>query len=46
LANRDGGDWQRTHAEVRALLTGCGYRLLLPRVDPRPWIPYYVYASR
>ncbi|WP_309112246.1 FkbM family methyltransferase [Saccharothrix sp.] len=45
-AESDGGDWQRTHAEVRSLLIECGYRLLPSRRDPRPWIPYYVYASR
>lgn len=45
-ADRDGHDWQRTHAKVRSLLIECGYRLLPSRCDPRPWIPYYVYASR
>jgi FkbM family methyltransferase len=44
--DRNGGDWQRTHDDVRSLLIECGYRLLPSRRDPRPWIPYYVYASR
>lgn len=45
-ADRGGADWQRTYSGVRALLTDAGYTLLSRRDDQRPWIPYYVYASR
>jgi FkbM family methyltransferase len=45
-ADRGGADWQRTYAPVRALLTDAGYTIRNRPNDPRPWIPYYVYASR
>jgi FkbM family methyltransferase len=45
-ADRGGADWQRTYSGVRALLVDAGYRLRQRRDDQRPWIPYYVYASR
>jgi FkbM family methyltransferase len=45
-ADRGGADWQRTYSGVRALLADAGYTLLRRRDDRRPWIPYYVYASR
>jgi len=45
-ADRGGADWQRTYAGVRALLTEAGYMLLHRPDDQRPWIPFYLYASR
>ena len=45
-ADRGGEDWHRTYAAVRALLANAGYAISTRRDDRRPWIPYYVYASR
>ncbi|TNC21870.1 FkbM family methyltransferase [Amycolatopsis alkalitolerans] len=45
-ADRGGPHWQRTFGGVRALLTDAGYTLHARPPDARPWIPYYVYASR
>lgn len=45
-ADRGGADWQRTYSGVRALLADAGYTLLHRPDDRRPWIPFYVYASR
>lgn len=39
-------DWMRTFAPVTALLRDAGYTITTRPEDPRPWIPYYVYASR
>lgn len=39
-------DWMRTFAPVCDLLTGAGYTITTRPDDPRPWIPYYVYATR
>ncbi|MFY1698676.1 FkbM family methyltransferase [Solwaraspora sp. WMMA2101] len=38
--------WMRTFAPVKALLRAAGYTITTRPGDPRPWIPYYVYASR
>ncbi|WP_326552384.1 FkbM family methyltransferase [Micromonospora sp. NBC_01813] len=38
--------WMCTFAGVTDLLTEAGYRITTRPDDPRPWIPYYVYASR
>lgn len=45
-ADREGGDWQRTYNDVRSLLEADGYEIWPRRADYRPWIPYYIYASR
>lgn len=45
-ADRGGPDWQRTYNGVRTLLTEAGYELQHRPNDDRPWIPFYVYASR
>jgi FkbM family methyltransferase len=45
-ADREGGDWQRTYAQVRSLLEAEGCTILARRTDSRPWIPCYIYASR
>ncbi|MEV6875313.1 FkbM family methyltransferase [Amycolatopsis sp. NPDC051128] len=45
-ADRGGADWQRTYGGVRALLVDAGYTVLNRPDDRRPWIPFYVYASR
>jgi FkbM family methyltransferase len=45
-ADRGGADWQRTYSGVRALLMDAGYTLRHRPDDQRPWIPFYVYASR
>ncbi|WP_159079248.1 MULTISPECIES: FkbM family methyltransferase [unclassified Plantactinospora] len=46
LADLPGRGWQRTFDEVTALLNAAGYSIRTRPRDPRPWIPYYVYASR
>jgi FkbM family methyltransferase len=46
LAHRPGEQWKRTFDEVIALLRACGFAVRTRREDERPWIPYYVYASR
>ncbi|MDG4764774.1 FkbM family methyltransferase [Solwaraspora sp. WMMD406] len=38
--------WMRTFVPVQALLHDAGYTITTRPADPRPWIPYYVYASR
>lgn len=45
-ADRGGPEWQRTYGPVRALLTAAGYRIRNRPDDPRPWVPYYLYATR
>ncbi|MEV4629612.1 FkbM family methyltransferase [Micromonospora sp. NPDC049523] len=44
----DGTDraWQRTFAPVVELLRAAGYSIRTRPEDPRPWVRYYVYASR
>ncbi|MFK3980857.1 FkbM family methyltransferase [Micromonospora sp. NPDC050397] len=44
----DGTDraWQRTFAPVSDLLRAAGYTVRTRPQDPRPWVRYYVYASR
>ncbi|MGW4462100.1 FkbM family methyltransferase [Micromonospora sp. NPDC004704] len=44
----DGTDraWQRTFAPVIDLLRAAGYSVRTRPEDPRPWVRYYVYASR
>lgn len=39
-------DWQRTCTPVTALLREAGYAIRMRPEDPRPWVRYYVYASR
>jgi FkbM family methyltransferase len=47
LAERGGaGDAMRTYYPVRKLLSEAGYSVQSRQGDPRPWIPYYLYASR
>ncbi len=41
-----GPDPRRTYAETRRLLTDAGYVVWTRRHDPRPWVRYYLYASR
>ncbi|WP_158273841.1 FkbM family methyltransferase [Micromonospora sp. RP3T] len=38
--------WQRTFDTVTTLLRDAGYQLRTRPDDPRPWVRYYVYASR
>lgn len=38
--------WMRTYEEVIELLRSNGYRVTGGRHDPRPWVRYYVYATR
>ena len=45
-ADRGGEEWQRTFAGVRNLLVAEGFHLQDRPADPRPWIPYYLYATR
>jgi len=45
-ADRGGAEWQRTYTGVRVLLADAGYTLLHRPNDGRPWIPFYLYASR
>ncbi|MFY1636937.1 FkbM family methyltransferase [Solwaraspora sp. WMMB335] len=45
-ATGPGDDWMRTFGPVRDLLRRAGYTVSTRPDDPRPWIPYYVYASR
>ncbi|HJQ44873.1 MAG TPA: FkbM family methyltransferase [Amycolatopsis sp.] len=45
-ADNGGAAWQRTFEKVRALLTEAGYEVHTRPHDPRPWIPYYLYAGR
>ena len=44
----DGTDreWQRTFARVTDLLRAAGYTIRTRPQDTRPWVRYYVYASR
>lgn len=46
LADGTGSDWRRTFARVTALLTSAGFAVRTRPSDSRPWIRYYVYASR
>lgn len=46
LASGPDGDRMRTFAAVTALLRSAGYAIRTRPDDPRPWIPYYVYAAR
>jgi len=46
IADIGGPDWQRTYGPVCALLADAGYVIRTRPNDPRPWVPYYVYASR
>jgi FkbM family methyltransferase len=46
LADGPGPDWRRTFDRVTELLTSAGYRVRTRPSDSRPWIRYYVYASR
>jgi FkbM family methyltransferase len=46
LADGPGPDWRRTFDRVTDLLTSAGYSLRTRPSDSRPWIRYYVYASR
>jgi FkbM family methyltransferase len=46
LADNGGGESARTFAGVRALLGAAGYTIQTRPADARPWIRYYVYASR
>ncbi|MDG4808279.1 FkbM family methyltransferase [Micromonospora sp. WMMD1120] len=45
-ADRPGCEWQRTFKEVVELLQEAGYTIKTRPDDPRPWVPYYVYATR
>ena len=38
--------WMKTYDEVIQLLSSNGYRVAAGRQDPRPWVRYYVYATR
>lgn len=38
--------WMRTYEDVVTLLRANGYHVIAGRQDPRPWVRYYVYASR
>ncbi|MFG1675952.1 FkbM family methyltransferase [Micromonospora sp. NPDC049282] len=46
LAEEPGREWQRTFKGVTELLREAGYSIRTRPDDPRPWVPYYVYASR
>lgn len=46
LAFEAGRQWQRTFTGVVDLLQREGYVIRTRRTDPRPWVRYYVYASR
>ncbi|MFC0003656.1 FkbM family methyltransferase [Micromonospora siamensis] len=46
LADQPGREWQRTFKGVVELLRGAGFTIRTRPVDGRPWVPYYVYASR
>lgn len=46
LADTSGRKSQRTFAEVTRLLESAGYTIRTRPGDERPWVPYYVYASR
>lgn len=46
LADGPGPDWRRTFDSVSDLLESAGYALRTRPSDSRPWIRYYVYASR
>lgn len=39
-------DEMRTHDEVVKLLSANGFKVSSSRNDPRPWVRFYVYASR
>ncbi|WP_176308555.1 FkbM family methyltransferase [Micromonospora sp. NBS 11-29] len=46
LADEPGREWQRTFKGVTELLHEAGFSIRTRPDDPRPWMPYYVYASR
>jgi hypothetical protein len=46
LVDTPGPDWRRTFDRVVALLTSAGYAIRTRPTDRRPWMRYYVYASR
>ncbi|WP_229398023.1 FkbM family methyltransferase [Micromonospora okii] len=46
LADAPGRQWQRTFDAVVGLLRQEGYHLRTRPHDPRPWVRWYVYASR
>ena len=46
LADGPGPDWRRTFDRVTDLLKSAGYAVRTRPSDSRPWIRYYVYASR
>lgn len=46
LADGPGREWQRTFKGVTELLREAGYSIRTREDDPRPWVRYYVYASR
>lgn len=46
LADGPGPDWRRTFDRVTDLLTSAGFAVRTRPSDSRPWIRYYVYASR
>lgn len=45
LADQGGDDALRTSAWVEAFLCGQGFSVRRRLDDPRPWVPYYVYAE-
>jgi hypothetical protein len=46
LADGAGRDWRRTFAPVTSLLREAGYTIRTRPQDNRPWIRYYIYATR
>ncbi|MEV0004993.1 FkbM family methyltransferase [Micromonospora sp. NPDC050980] len=46
LADGPGREWQRTFEGVTEVLREAGFTIRTRPDDPRPWVPYYVYASR
>jgi len=46
LADGSGPDWRCTFDSVRALLRDAGFTVRTRPHDSRPWVRYYVYASR
>jgi FkbM family methyltransferase len=46
IADDGGPDRLRTFTPVRKLLTEAGYGIRTRPDDRRPWVPYYLYASR